>query len=132
MKAERMHRTLAIAAMMACFAAGAAGQQPGRSEVVRGIVLSAGPRSLKIRQDNGRVRRLELYRSTLVLSDDKDFSAENMPDIELGFRDLDEGDGVEVVLGTAGDRNVAEIVTRLTPIEATATARNVRPHASPQ
>lgn len=89
--------------------------------IVRGVVVSASDKTIEVRDAKGDVRRVAVDRSTLVLTDDKDFSAANLPDIELTAKDLTKGDLVEVVV-SSNDR--AGIVTRVSPIEATDTARN--------
>ena len=62
----------------------------------------------------------------MVLSDDEDFSVANLPEIELSASDLAAGDRVEVVVARGQSHLVAGIVTRLSPIDATATAKATR------
>jgi hypothetical protein len=102
------------------------GPQSAPSEaIVRGTVVAAGPAALEVRDARGTLHRVAVDANTLVLSDDKDFSVANLPDIELAVRDLSKGDLVEVVVEPRGAR--AGIVTRISPIDATATARARQP-----
>ena len=96
------------------------GDEPGEG-IVRGTVVAAGPAAIQVRDAKGVVHSVGVDANTLVLSDAKDFSVANLPDIELAVRDLAKGDLVEVVVEPRGSR--AGIVTRLSPIDTTAVAR---------
>ena len=89
--------------------------------VVRGTVVATSPAALEVRDARGVVHRVSVDGNTLVLSDDEDFSVANLPDIELAVKDLSKGDLVEVVVEPRQSR--AGIVTRISPIDPTATAR---------
>ena len=89
--------------------------------VVRGTVVATGPAAIEVRDRQGTLHRVAVDANTLVLSDDKDFSVANLPDIELAVKDISKGDVVEVVVEPRGSR--AGIVTRISPVDATATAR---------
>jgi hypothetical protein len=58
------------------------------------------------------------------MTDDEDFSVANLSDIRIAPTDLAKGDVVEVIV--EGARR-AGIVTRISPVEPTATARAARP-----
>ena len=94
--------------------------------IVRGTVVAASPAAIEVRDARGALHRVAVDANTLVLSDDEDFSVANLPDIELAVKDLSKGDLVEVVVEPRASR--AGIVTRISPIDATATARAERHH----
>jgi hypothetical protein len=108
-------------------AAPAAENAKENAKVVRGTVVSASQAAIEVRDDRGLMHRMTVDTTTLVLTDDEDFSVANLPDIQLAARDLSAGDRVEVVVRPDGTRSLAGIVTRLSPIGATATAR-ATPH----
>lgn len=129
MRAQTLKRAAAATILVVSAFASAMGQEkvatttaPKSDEgIVRGVVVSASDKALEVRDAKGAVRRVSVDGTTLVMTDDKDFSVANLPDIELKAKDLAKGDLVEVVVAS-NDR--AGIVTRVSPIEATDTARN--------
>jgi len=101
-----------------------AAASPDRDGILRGTIVAATANAIEVRNDAGEIRRIAIDPRTLVMSDDADFSAANLADIRLTAADLGAGDHVEVVVENA---RRAGIVTRLSPIDATATARVRRP-----
>ena len=91
--------------------------------IVRGTVVAVSPAAIEVRDAQGTLRRLAVDRTTLVLSDAEDFSVATLPDIQLAVSDLSDGDRVEVIVEPDQKRLVAGIVTRLSPIDATSTAK---------
>lgn len=126
-------RVVAILALVAAFFGVVLGQQrtptaktaeTARAEdIVRGTVVSASSSAIEVRDARGALHRVAVNATTLVLSDAEDFSVANLPDIQLAVSDLSAGDSVEVVVEPDQHRPVAGIVTRLSPIEPTATAK---------
>ena len=92
-------------------------------DIVRGTVVSASPAAIEVRDAKGALHRVAVSATTLVLSDAEDFSVANLPNIELAVSDLSAGDRVEVVVEPDQSRSVAGIVTKISPIDATATAK---------
>lgn len=90
--------------------------------IVRGTVVAVEADRLKVRDNAGVVREMEVNGTTLVITDDEDFSIANMAEIQLEVGDLSAGDAVEVVLEPNPDHLRAGIVTRMSAIAATATA----------
>jgi len=126
---------IAVVAVLVGVALAQSGTQAARTDsapgvaseaIVRGTVVAASPAAIEVRDARGALHRVAVDTNTLVLSDDKDFSVANLPDIELAVKDLSKGDLVEVVLEPRGSR--AGIVTRISPIDATATARAGKYH----
>ncbi len=123
-------RTVGVAMIVTVLAVVVFGQQraqtsekPKGGDIVRGTVVSATPSAIEVRDKTGAVQTVAVSDTTLVLADDEDFSVANLPNIELTATDLSAGDAVEVVVESGKTRLVAGIVTRISPIDASATAR---------
>lgn len=118
--------------LMICVAAGASAHEPNTAsaqhpQVLRGRIVATDQSAVEIEDMHGRITRLAVSPATVVLSDAEDFSVATMSDITLGVRDLSRGDAVEIVLDPKAARTSAGIITRISPIEPTATACATNP-----
>lgn len=114
--------SLVLVAVLALVVVAFGGQRMSqdRTGILRGTVVATSDRAIDVRDERGIVRSVAVDGTTLVMSDDEDFSIANLPDIRISVADLASGDLVEIVV--QGERR-AGIVTRLSPIDPTATAR---------
>ena len=82
-------------------------------EVIVGRIVAVEPGVLVVRDAAGETRRFVLHDTTLMLSDEEEFSYANLSDIELTAADLARGDRVEIVIEASPGEQAAGIVTRL-------------------
>lgn len=91
--------------------------------IVRGQVVAVSDDRIAVRSADGVVRKMSVNATTLVISDEEDFSIANMPEIQLEMDDIAKGDLVEVVIEPDTGELKAGIVTRLSLFDSTAVAK---------